>query len=118
MKKLIIIILLTFALYGCQNMGDVLNDNLNSELEGYVMVKSTMYNNIYIVYFDEDSYVWHDETYGELSEFGLYYLYQRIDIVPFYTLINRNQVMLYGTGRNAAEIFVKASDIHRIKIEV
>jgi hypothetical protein len=121
MKKILIVLLLVFTLVGCEKPivnEEVLNDNINAELEGYVMVKSTYYADIYMIYFDPNNYKWHDETFGELSEVDLYYLYTPIKVIPFYRLINVHEVMLYSTGRNSVEIFVKASDIHTIKIEV
>jgi len=124
MKKLFIILLLAFALVGCQNIDPIvyeeaLNDNINSEVEDYVMVKSTTYAGIYMLYFDPEDYRWYDdENYGVLNDWGKYYLYTPIEVIPFYRLINVNKVMIYGTGRNSVEIFVKASDIHTIKIEV
>lgn len=123
MKKVLILLLLAFALVGCQNIDpivdeEILNDNMNNELEGYVMVKSTRYADIYMIYFDKEDYKWYDDTFGELDEMGMYYLYTRIDVVPFYRLINTTEVMIYVAGQSSVKIFVKASDIHTIKIEV
>jgi|AZIJ01.1.fsa_nt_gi hypothetical protein len=122
MKKILILLILVFTLVGCEKPivnEEVLNDNINAEIEGYVLVKSTQYSGIYMVYFDPNEYIWYDdETYDELQERDYEYLYTPIEVLPFYRLVNVNKVMIYSTGRNSYEIFVKASDIHTIKIEV
>ena len=109
MKKLIILLLLAFVLIGCEP---------NRNVDGYVMIKSIMYNDENIYYFDEEDYKWYDETFLPLYEYDYHYLYKKIDIAPFYELLEDDKVLVYGTGKNSVEIFVKASDIKSIKLEV
>ena len=109
MKKILILLLLLFTLVGCQ---------ANRNADGLVSVRVGIINDEDIYYFDENNYIWYDNSFLPLNENGYYYIYTEIEEIPFYELANKNEVMIYGTGRNSYEIFVKASDIHTIKIEV
>jgi len=110
MKKILILLILAFSLIGCQT---------NRNVDGYVKIKSTTHNDTFIYYFDPNEYEFYDsDRYMALNENGYDYVYVKIDTMPFYELANKKEVTIYSTGRNSYEIFVKASDIHTIKIEV